>query len=113
MANFYPRPPRGGRPVHRFADEHTDHISIHVPREGDDAGKAISCNQALNFYPRPPRGGRPPGRYMGLYRVIFLSTSPARGTTCKRASATCKSRISIHVPREGDDSCVPAGVRAG
>ena len=82
MANFYPRPPRGGRPVHRFADEHTDHISIHVPREGDDAGKAISCNQALNFYPRPPRGGR-----------LFIASPQFR-----------TMQISIHVPREGDDA---------
>ena len=36
QADFYPRPPRGGRPDH--------------------------CNpsaSSLHFYPRPPRGGRP------------------------------------------------------
>ncbi len=34
---FYPRPPRGGRPL----------VCL------------MLCTPALNFYPRPPRGGRP------------------------------------------------------
>ena len=35
--HFYPRPPRGGRPVINYESTHRD-----------------------DFYPRPPRGGRPP-----------------------------------------------------
>ena len=34
---------------------------------------------------------------------IFLSTSPARGTTQKAVDAVDGLNISIHVPREGDD----------
>ena len=37
--NFYPRPPRGGRPL----------------------ASKLRARYRVNFYPRPPRGGRPPG----------------------------------------------------
>ena len=81
MAYFYPRPPRGGRPVVRAGDAATVPISIHALREeGDGRGRhrrgrpdpflstpsarrATSRRPArspssCNFYPRPPRGGR-------------------------------------------------------
>ena len=100
-------------------------ISIHVPREGDDAKLRHNVMVSVNFNPRPPRGGRqhrgkrrarrsdfnprPPrgGRlfFPSLYLIlaIFQSTSPARGTTEYLDAAACISAISIHVPREGDD----------
>ena len=38
---------------------------------------------------------------------IFLSTSPARGTTLGFTPSAIDTNISIHVPREGDDQeCV-------
>ena len=42
---------------------------------------------------------------------LFLSTSPARGTTPGAPAWECTIRISIHVPREGDDfgSCCMSG----
>ena len=49
--NFYPRPPRGGRPAHPLRKTHWSRY----------------------FYPRPPRGGRPvqpPGN--GIERVISI-----------------------------------------
>ena len=80
-ADFYPRPPRGGR----------------------RAAAAAQRWAAHHFYPRPPRGGR-------LYRFAtwsrsasFLSTSPARGTTAGCPAGHRRTPISIHVPREGDD----------
>ena len=56
-------------------------ISIHVPREGDDFGRTHS-------FP---------------HRLLFLSTSPARGTTLADHETRLRVLISIHVPREGDD----------
>ena len=80
-ANFYPRPPRGGRPagvgaapnggeisIHALREEgdslydeseaNIDVISIHALREEGDV-LAQRCGAALDdFYPRPPRGGR-------------------------------------------------------
>ena len=57
--NFYPRPPRGGRPGRVRAFQQHPRISIHALREeGDSPAPGMSCTQH-NFYPRPPRGGRP------------------------------------------------------
>ena len=65
--NFYPRPPRGGRP---------------------------SCGPVtrwtlLNFYPRPPRGGRHRQLATGQPLHIFLSTPSARRATCSHGCRYC------------------------
>ena len=78
-------------------------ISIHVPREGDDRGSGAVVPATQNFYPRPPRGGRPVNIGIEETKSKFLSTSPARGTTCNFAGTLRQPHISIHVPREGDD----------
>ena len=85
MADFYPRPPRGGRPERDRKQSEIIKISIHALREeGDQHGAAVgvkyyvflstpSARRATrrpslppgrlsDFYPRPPRGGRPSGR---------------------------------------------------
>ena len=59
FADFYPRPPRGGRPL-------------------QTAQKSVYCN----FYPRPPRGGRPTSSSSRLACSGFLSTPSARRATC-------------------------------
>ena len=78
--NFYPRPPRGGRPLPGRAYGLIYNISIHALREEGDAFFdnsylffAISIHalreegdrrgyrdrpDSVDFYPRPPRGGR-------------------------------------------------------
>ena len=56
---FYPRPPRGGRPLlHPVSKIHAK-ISIHALREeGDWRGFRRPAFRERYFYPRPPRGGR-------------------------------------------------------
>ena len=56
--NFYPRPPRGGRPGPNYCHFPSNEISIHALREEGDARRLGSAAQATYFYPRPPRGGR-------------------------------------------------------
>ena len=111
--HFYPRPPRGGR---RF--------------------RCHRCTPpGKYFYPRPPRGGRPgPASPSSAHRSIFLSTSPAWGTTSVKSILVPTSeflstspawgttpccgprwpgtRISIHVPRVGDDQENAANITA-
>ena len=104
--NFYPRPPRGGRPGNlcflyksekflstpsaRRATEiyaqgnAQDEISIHALREEGDA-----C-----FPPRPRRWGE------------FLSTPSARRATQSREKALQNQIISIHALREEGDICL-------
>ena len=56
--NFYPRPPRGGRPGEEAPFGSAIVISIHALREeGDHQWHGGGCGRWY-FYPRPPRGGR-------------------------------------------------------
>ena len=80
-----------------------ERISIHVPREGDDATMRFCGVDTYYFYPRPPRGGRPQDQPHRGEGGRFLSTSPARGTTRLQTDLADAGSISIHVPREGDD----------
>ena len=80
FTNFYPRPPRGGRPsrprsqptwaaflstpsarratgVHFYKDDY-QFISIHALREEGDILQTRKILARDDFYPRPPRGGR-------------------------------------------------------
>ena len=57
---FYPRPPRGGRPVSVPAAAAVIFISIHALREEGDRTQTAADRCTDNFYPRPPRGGRQP-----------------------------------------------------
>ena len=104
--DFYPRPPRGGRPSCRPGSDPAKRISIHALREeGDRAGipPSMRVSEFLStpstrratrrwlgrgsgtdyFYPRPPRGGR---LIMSNHQDsgdLFLSTPSARRATCK------------------------------
>ena len=80
-ADFYPRPPRGGRP-----DQHGERL-----------------RRTTNFYPHPPRGGRRlPGIAVGGELTGFLSTPSARRATPQNPAPT-SSRCYFypHPPRGG------------
>ena len=69
---FYPRPPRGGRPINFNTDVLADPISIHALREEGDLRLLGRSLHSFYFYPRPPRGGRLPapgggGSYQNFY----------------------------------------------
>ena len=108
--DFYPRPPRGGRPavavsvtsIFLFLSTPSARratiifsrvfgnggISIHALREEGDTSVLPGPSAPDNFYPRPPRGGRP-------------------GNTSLSISLTS---ISIHALREEGDSAVAVSV---
>ena len=56
--NFYPRPPRGGRPVRNTANVKPCDFYPRPPRGGRRSSAAHSPISGGYFYPRPPRGGR-------------------------------------------------------
>ncbi len=56
--NFYPRPPRGGRPSKAGGRQRLFDISIHALREEGDSKLEPISSLFSYFYPRPPRGGR-------------------------------------------------------
>ena len=119
VKNFYPRPPRGGRPpavargypsakisIHALREEgdagpqlreRPERISIHALREeGDEEGPKV-FRLKTNFYPRPPRGGRPLTVRLSALPRSFLSTPSARRAT--RSAATRRRRCSNFYPR--------------
>ena len=101
---FYPRPPRGGRPIYLVYLSTVLTISIHALREEGDlpadakqkawtlflstpsarratmqrSGKPTASTY---FYPRPPRGGRPKTVSRNVTALRFLSTPSARRAT--------------------------------
>ncbi len=80
--NFYPRPPRGGRPL-ILATQRGGMLFLSTPSaRRATAGRCHQGQQARHFYPRPPRGGR----HFGQRHTIN------------------RARISIHALREEGDN---------
>ena len=101
--DFYPRPPRGGRPcscrrrvppagisIHALREEGDvagrrgqllHRISIHALREEGDRRRERRTTRSRDFYPRPPRGGRQYPRGKVCKGKVFLSTPSARRAT--------------------------------
>ena len=83
LFDFYPRPPRGGRHDYEGDQLQVKIISIHALREeGDTRGTLKSCTSCY-FYPRPPRGGRQDSKLACTELTVFLSTPSARRATNK------------------------------
>ena len=81
MGDFYPRPPRGGRRSAVRPGHRQRRISIHALREEGDITATSATDCGLNFYPRPPRGGRRDPEFKNIQRSLFLSTPSARRAT--------------------------------
>ena len=128
-AYFYPRPPRGGRPLHWDKDKRRYIISIHALREeGDNCRKNPHGQEQISIHALREEGDVTSGAGQLLYRR-FLSTPSARRATvqdfitARRSEdfyprpprggrlhtghhAGCAIDISIHALREeGDLSC--------
>ena len=56
--NFYPRPPRGGRPFPAATAISEINFYPRPPRGGRRSPRRSGRQGGANFYPRPPRGGR-------------------------------------------------------
>ena len=124
-SDFYPRPPRGGRPaggpgsfhgrqisIHALREEgdaavndllQRHNISIHALREEGDPFRHRSERVKEDFYPRPPRGGRHQTTLTAEMYRKFLSTPSARRATRARPSRENRPEISIHALREEGD----------
>ena len=64
--NFYPRSPRGERPLPAGRPVSAICISIHAPREGSDRANRQWLHHRVDFYPRSPRGERQIRRGLSL-----------------------------------------------
>ena len=105
--NFYPRPPRGGRPEKDLCVCYTaKFLSTPSARRATNRGELLVVPPA-DFYPRPPRGGRRKRDAVQNRVRRFLSTPSARRATRKLHPEPGRRGISIHALREeGDRSSV-------
>ena len=123
--DFYPRPPRGGRPGYNAglvrdaqflstpsarratrydrAGLHRLRISIHALREEGDSLPSTIRKSSANFYPRPPRGGRQWRRYCPPGWRYFYPRPPRGGRQVTFGVALRLGCISIHALREEGD----------
>ena len=128
LRNFYPRPPRGGRPgadidaleLDEFLSTPSARRATFLMASSETALAFLSTPSArratrpqamvkrhkANFYPRPPRGGRQTGEDGGSEKWIFLSTPSARRATGRLFSWCRCPTISIHALREEGDRLV-------
>ena len=130
--NFYPRPPRGGRPINSLLvngreiflstpsarratyilEQHEIlvGISIHALREEGDWKLVLRTLQGFDFYPRPPRGGRRPVRVGDLSNIEIsihaLREEGDQGST----GQSCRNAHFYPRPPRGGRHLVPVDV---
>ena len=103
--NFYPRPPRGGRPVHSPSrGSVVVFLSTPSARRATFEPTSERYIPSNYFYPRPPRGGRPCGPPGRTARIHHFYPRPPRGgrLECIGPRHGAK-KISIHALREEGD----------
>ena len=101
--NFYPRPPRGGRPTATVGETDSYEFLSTPSARRATYSFAICLSSFAYFYPRPPRGGRRFKRDYSLLTTIFLSTPSARRATLHGHEQRVGVVISIHALREEGD----------
>ena len=132
--NFYPRPPRGGRPLALSASEQPQNFYPRPPRGGRQARQSkfstaelflstpsarratLTSDHARRiqphyFYPRPPRGGRRhPAQLVWLARSISIHALREEGDPPPTVEAMPPMVISIHALREEGDPAPLYGI---
>ena len=102
-SDFYPRPPRGGRPNSSCCRICVVRISIHALREEGDQPRLLPFLALCYFYPRPPRGGRPDGRDLPQHEQRISIHALREEGDFFRHQSRCNCLISIHALREEGD----------
>ena len=110
--NFYPRPPRGGRP--------------HLPKPRPTPRKFLSTPSARratpslwsrsttrkNFYPRPPRGGRPGIQRRVVCLANFYPRPPRGGRPATTSPHGSRSYFYPRPPRGGRPFLIASRMRS-
>ena len=98
LSNFYPRPPRGGRPGLRCLRGRDHRISIHALREeGDLASRRLRVHDKVISIHALREEGDIGKKEDELLPVLFLSTPSARRAT--RRCLSLSNRLSNFYPR--------------
>ena len=104
LCNFYPRPPRGGRPTSLPSTTPASSF-LSTPSARRATILATLLTYALrNFYPRPPRGGRPGALVCKISSgAISIHALREEGDTLLSVFQPVAGIISIHALREEGD----------
>ena len=88
FCNFYPRPPRGGRPFEKLRVKACfSFLSTPSARRATHGGQKCILT-ILNFYPRPPRGGRLAVLPITISDFYFYPRPPRGGRQQKQRENT-------------------------
>ena len=110
--NFYPRPPRGGRPPLLPVRDVQPDISIHALREEGDDPDWCGKDHCLLFLSTPSARRATTPIMWSFKEDAFLSTPSARRATMPLRKCRGRCDISIHALREeGDLRACTAGLR--
>ena len=110
LQNFYPRPPRGGRPSHMYSYMAVaKFLSTPSARRATDDDIIINDPEGISIHALREEGDCPRSGPSTL-RTVFLSTPSARRATRTKKECSCNVLISIHALREEGDSafCGPS-----
>ena len=108
---FYPRPPRGGRPLCGVLGFHGLGISIHALREEGDREQAAKLIRDALFLSTPSaRRATAPVIFVNVLDPKFLSTPSARRATDLVRLSGRGWFISIHALREEGDTVSPSEI---
>ena len=99
--NFYPRPPRGGRPSETLSPVAMHSYFYPRPPRGGRRTHPASSGRAGDFYPRPPRGGRPSCSSRAAGASYFYPRPPRGGRPPCRHPADRPSNFYPRPPRGG------------
>ena len=103
--DFYPRPPRGGRPKSNTNPEETSSISIHALREEGDRRRDGAAGARPNISIHALREEGDPALLLGRQQGVAISIHALReeGDRAFHTSVGELRRISIHALREEGD----------
>ena len=108
LLNFYPRPPRGGRPPFLILATHDSIISIHALREEGDPFPHAARPPERTFLSTPSARRATALKYAVKGAIAkFLSTPSARRATVVNLQTQKDAKISIHALREEGDRFRP------
>ena len=100
---FYPRPPRGGRPIIRPPIKLCSKAFLSTPSaRRATAALGYGRDYGRNFYPRPPRGGRHlPNQWLRIGREISIHALREEGDRCRCTLCFCGRHFYPRPPRGG------------
>ena len=108
---FYPRPPRGGRPLTvRLSALPRSFLSTPSARRATKAIDDYTMQLIISIHALREEGDTVSG-YTKAQVLKFLSTPSARRATCMRQEQNSSICISIHALREEGDPTTPVTVR--